>query len=408
MKSKIEILRKLARILFEMLFVMCISIFFELFFFTQEPALINRIILVVLYMLSFIIREKYRVPIYAIVFHGLMGLVLLIVPIDLAGKVINIVIAYFLCMTSITYIRLGNKPKPLDDAPWPTFSVILLMYFLAIYKKCYSFMNYTYVFVFLMLVIYYFINYLEGLVKYIDSSNDVEEKHLKRVISRNNKIVFLVVILLVVSMVIGCVLDYHKLETAVMGVLKGVLKLVVSLCVIFGLLFENIMRETSNSANAFDAEAMGQMKYYAKEAGNSLEIILYAALAGICIVILVKFTKFAVKLLLSKNKHHDDVVEKAEKIVEYNVENKKKTIFKRLSDEDKLRKKYKEYIEQFKHDIRLTNTRTSRDIAEEINNCDLGEVTEITEIYSQIRYGNRETDRKLLKKVSSLCKSKYH
>ncbi len=408
MKSKIEMLRKIGRMLFEMLFVMSVSIFFELFFFSQQPTLTNRIIIAVLYILSFFIREYSRVPIYAVVFHTLSAIPLLILPIDMASKVMNVVIVYYLCMSSITHIRLGNKLKPIDDAPWPSFSIMLFMYFLAMYKKYYLFMNYTYVFVFLMLIIYYFVNYLEGLVKYMDSSKDVEEKHLKRVISRNNHIVFLVVALLIVSMVIGCMLDYHKLEAAIMGLLKGVLRFVVSVCMIFGIFFDNLMRESSGSANAFDEKSMNQMKYYATEAGGSFEVILYAVLGIICAVILVKFTKFAVKLLLSKNKHHDDVVEKAEKIIEYNVETKKKAIFKRLSDEDKLRKKYKEYIEQFKHDIRLTNTRTSRDIAKEIKSCELGDVTEITDIYSQVRYGNLEADRKLLKKVSSLCKSKYH
>ena len=408
MKSKIEMLRKIGRMLFEMLFVMSVSIFFELFFFSQQPTLTNRIIIAVLYILSFFIREYSRVPIYAVVFHALLAIPLLILPIDMASKVMNVVIVYYLCMSSITHIRLGNKLKPIDDAPWPSFSIMLFMYFLAMYKKYYLFMNYTYVFVFLMLIIYYFVNYLEGLVKYMDSSKDVEEKHLKRVISRNNHIVFLVVVLLVVAMVVGCMLDYHKLEAAIMGLLKGVLKLVVSVCMIFGIFFDNLMRESSGSANAFDEKSMNQMKYYATEAGGSFEVILYAVLGIICAVILVKFTKFAVKLLLSKNKHQDDVVEKAEKIIEYNVETKKKAIFKRLSDEDKLRKKYKEYIEQFRYDIRLTNTRTSRDIAKEIKSCELGEVTEITDIYSRVRYGNVEADRKLLKKVSSLCKSKYH
>lgn len=391
-----------------MLFVMSVSIFFEIFFLDMEPTVLNRTIILVLYILSFFIREYSRVPIYAILFHGIVVVLIAFAPIDLPSKIMNIVILYFLCMSSVTYIKLDNKLKPVDDAPWPSISIILLMYFISLYKKYYTFMNCAYVFVFSMLIIYYFINYLEGLAKYVDSSKDVKEKHLKRVVSTNNKIVCLVVILLVVLMAIGCVLDYHQLEAIIMGAIKDVLNLIVSIFMIFCIFFENVMRKSSDSANAFDDKSMGQMKYYAKEAGNSFEIVLYVVFAVIIITILVRFTKFALKLLLSRNKHQDDVVDIAERVVEYVVETKKKTIFRRLSDEDKLRKKYKEYMEKFKYDIRLSNTRTCRDIAQEINSCDLGEVTEITDIYAKTRYGNIEVDKKLLKRFNNLCKSKYH
>lgn len=391
-----------------MLFVMSVSIFFEIFFLDMEPTVLNRTIILVLYILSFFIREYSRVPIYAILFHGIVVVLIAFAPIDLPSKIMNILILYFLCMSSVTYIKLDNKLKPVDDAPWPSISIILLMYFISLYKKYYTFMNCAYVFVFSMLIIYYFINYLEGLAKYIDSSKDVKEKHLKRVISTNNKIVCLVVILLVVLMAIGCVLDYHQLEAIIMGAIKDVLNLIVSIFMIFCIFFENVMRKSSDSANAFDDKSMGQMKYYAKEAGNSFEIVLYVVFAVIIITILVRFTKFALKLLLSRNKHQDDVVDMAERVVEYVVETKKKTIFRRLSDEDRLRKKYKEYMEKFKYDIRLSNTRTCRDIAREINSCDLGEVTEITDIYAKTRYGNIEVDKKLLKRFNNLCKSKYH
>lgn len=405
MKSRIEFFGKLSRIMFEMLFVMLLTIFFENVLLKQEPGWVNRALLVVLYMISFVVRNVAKIRVVALIAHVILGIAMFVLPIDNVSRWMFVVILWYLMSSSMKYIGLREKLKPLEDPPWPSFFIIIVLYLFGLYNKGYIFVKFTYIYSLLMMITYYFMTYFDGLRAYIKSTNEVEEKHLKRVISRNNIIVFWIVVLLVAGMVIGCILDYSKIETVLKTVGTELLRLVMSVFMIFALLFDNVVKESSNGANAFDADAINSMKGHAKTALDSSVIFLYIACGIIAIIVIKNLLKFAIKLLFSRNKYQDDIVEEADSI-SYAVEEtpKKKKIFKRLSNEEKLRKKYKVYIEGYKYDIRLSNSRTCRDIADEIKTCDLGDVSEVTDIYAKIRYGNAVADRHTLKRINALTR----
>ena len=405
MKSRIELFGKLTRMLFEMLFVMLLTIFFENVLIKHEPGVVNRVILAVIYIISFVVKNTARMRIIALGVHVALGGVMFLLPIDTVSKWMLVVIICYLMFSAMDYIGYGNKPKPLEEPPWACFFIIVIMYLFGIYTKSYIFMNYTYVFALLMLVVYYLITYLEGLKKYVDSSKEVEEIHLKKVISRNNTIVFGIIVLLVVCMVIGYLIDYSKVEAILKAIGGKILKLFGSVLMIFLLLYDNVIKETADRPDAFNTEAINSMKGHARTALDSSMVFLYIACAFIVFIILKKLLTIAVKLLFARNKSQDDIVEEAESI-SYIAEEKpaKKSIFKRLSDEEKFRNKYKKHIETYKYDIKLSNNRTCRDIADEISQCELGDVSDITEMYAQVRYGKVPVDKPMLRKINSLVR----
>lgn len=404
MKSRIELFGKLSRMIFELLFVMLLTIFFENVLIKQEPGWANRAILALLYLVSFVVRNMASMRIIVLVAHVALGALMFVLPIDTVSRWMLVVIICYLMFSAMEYIGQRNKLKPLEDPPWPSFFIIVVMYLFGIYTKSYTFVNSTYIFALLMMITYYLMTYLDGLKKYISSTKEVEETHLKKVISRNNVIVFWITVLLIVCMVVGCLLDYSKIEAALKMVGTEILRVLASVFMIFALLFDNVVKKSSNGANAFDMDAVNSMKGYAKTALDSSIIFLYIACALIALIVLKKLLKFVIKLLFARNKSQDDIVEIAEEITYVTEEVPQKKIFKRLTGEEKLRKKYKTYIEGFKYDIRLANTRTCRDIADEIKECDLGEPEEITQLYAQVRYGNATVDKSMLKRINALAR----
>ena len=73
MKSRIELFGKLSRMIFEMLFVMLITIFFENVLLKQEPGVLNRVILLLLYLASFVVRNVAGMRIVALISHVAVG-----------------------------------------------------------------------------------------------------------------------------------------------------------------------------------------------------------------------------------------------------------------------------------------------------------------------------------------------
>ena len=124
----------------------------------------------------------------------------------------------------------------------------------------------------------------------------------------------------------------------------------------------------------------------------------------IAIIIIKYLLKIVIKHLFARNRYPDDVVEMAESVSYITEEAPPKKIFKKTTAEEKLRKKYKKHIENYKYDIRLSNTRTCRDIANEIRDEQLGNVNDITEVYASVRYGNTKVDNRLLRRFSGLYK----
>ncbi len=404
MKSRIELFGKLSRMIFELLFVMLLTIFFENVLIKHEPGWVNRALLAVLYLISFIVRNVARMRIIALVAHVALGALMFALPIDNVSRWMLVVIIGYLMFSAMEYIGRRNKLKPLEDPPWPSFFIIVVMYLFGIYTKSHTFVNYTYIFALLMMVTYYLMAYLDGLKKYISSTKEVEETHLKKVISRNNVIVFWITVLLVVGMVVGCLLDYSRIEAVLKMLGTKLLKLIASVFMIFALLFDNAIKESYGRPDAFNVDAINSMKGHAKTALDSSIIFLYIACGLVALIVLKHLFKWVVKRLFARNKSQDDIVEIADSITYATEEAPKKKIFKKLTDEEKLRKKYKTYIEKYKYDIRLSNTRTCRDIAEDIQGQELGDVSELTDLYAKVRYGTVKVDRSVLKKVNGLMR----
>lgn len=97
-----------------------------------------------------------------------------------------------------------------------------------------------------------------------------------------------------------------------------------------------------------------------------------------------------------------ETIEKPRKDIQEKT-SKKKWFFKE-SNEEKIRKYYKFRILKERYDLRFKPDLTPREIQEELLLKEVADVSEITELYTAVRYGNCMPDKAMVKKASRLSK----
>lgn len=139
--------------------------------------------------------------------------------------------------------------------------------------------------------------------------------------------------------------------------------------------------------------------------GVILELLLMAVFIGGIVFLFYRLLRRLIKLLLKPRSYEGDIIETAEK---------EKTVIKQKSYErirlprpltltEKARRYYRLRIMKYKDDILLNSQRTCRDIENEIRQKAIDDVDEMTELYSEIRYGAGQMDKKMLKKMKELA-----
>ena len=113
--------------------------------------------------------------------------------------------------------------------------------------------------------------------------------------------------------------------------------------------------------------------------------------------------KFVCGLFTRYNSLSDIVEDTPVKKKEKTEFEKRKGIFNVLfSPEERARRMYRTHILRYRYDIRLKETKTCQDICHDIKSETGEDVSELTEIYSEIRYGETKVNKDVIKKISSL------
>lgn len=139
------------------------------------------------------------------------------------------------------------------------------------------------------------------------------------------------------------------------------------------------------------------------EESGSLFVIIVTILATIVIV---KFGIMFVKYLLGMKNEDDDAAEdETERVTEKEKLKREKKEPKRLfkTNSDKVRKIYRQRVYKYHKDITLDKYKTCDEIKANIYEETSDDIADLTEIYEQVRYGDKEITPELVKKAKS-CK----
>lgn len=392
--------RIILRMLYEVVFVSLILYFFAILFLNEMPGFFVIVSLLLLYVLSFGIREWSPTHMVILFLHlGLMG-VLFVLPFPGRLGLVLIGVQVYLTISALVYSHKGAVVKPITDVPWPSFLVCCLIYILSMVSHQSLLMTITYIITILLLLIYYLILYVEGLTKYMDATRDVSGLPLKRMVQTNTRIVGIIILILLFGLFMG-----HIFGT------EGITDVLLTVCgIIVQCIFQiirfllSMLSEIWGVGDLNYAEGDFVLPEQVTGWGLILEILLMVVFIGAMVFFFYRLLRKLIKLLLKPRSYEEDIVEAAEK--EKTVTKEKsygKISFPRsLTLAEKARRYYKLRIIKYKDEISLNSQSTCRDIENEIRQKGFDEVKEITEFYSEIRYGAGAVDKKTLKKMKEL------
>ncbi len=392
--------------LYDALFMTLVLIFITVVFLKVQPPLMVYLIVMIEYIYSYIVRDYAPSNLWMLILHLILCGIIAPVKIYIGIKVLLIILMLHLVGESFVYSRNGYKLKPLDDMPWPTFLIAIIIYTYGFFMHESIMTKGAYFIPVILLVLYYVMIYVEGLRTYINATKDVSGLPLKRIISTNTMIVFMIILFLILGIALGDILELDEaLKEAGKGVI-AVFKLVVMIFATVWKIIASFFSYGGGSSTTAVIMDNKPVREYAEEIGSSFEFVLKGGLILLATYLVYKIIIKIIKRLVLKRKLTTDIIEAAEVVYKDTNNNltRKKFSRLRLTPEEKIRKYYKLKILKYKHHINLSKQKTVEEIREEIKNNELDNIDEITEIYSNIRYGEIYPDKNMVKKMNRLTK----
>ncbi|MBE5944474.1 MAG: hypothetical protein E7258_06100 [Lachnospiraceae bacterium] len=405
MKRKIEFARKLLRFTYELLFVYLIVLFAEIIWIKEKPDVTLLLTVGVLYIISHLMREKVRSYLGMVFGHIILTVGVIIMGLGLSRLFLLLAIIMHLLMASLEYGYRGNKLKPLDDVPWPSFLFCVIVCIFGWGAKEMLLYKAALIIPIILLFLYYLIVYVEGVKNYVESTKDVSGLPLGNILGVNTAIVGFILFVLLVSILLGGNLDVGRLINHFVDLIVSIVKIFA-----FGISFvmRLVMKLMSSGSAYYELDEDGKwddILNTEREFSYVGAVILKVFLGALAIFILWRIVKSIMKRLLIRREFQKDMVEAAEKhISKTDEEIKKKSFFRRLSPEEKIRKYYRERVLKESREIDLKHDMTCRDIEDKILESIGEDVSEITDIYVLVRYGNVVPDKELVKRTSRLSR----
>ena len=145
MKYKIEITRRALRLLYEMLFTYLLVLFFEIIWIKEEPTKAIVIAMILQFVVSYIVREKVASYIGILLLHIILTALVFVVNFTGGQRLLLVCISIHLLSDSMVYAMRRGKLKPIDDIPWPTFLISILIYVFGwLRRKCFTIQLFLY------------------------------------------------------------------------------------------------------------------------------------------------------------------------------------------------------------------------------------------------------------------------
>ncbi len=407
MRVRVELSRKIFRLIYEMLFSILLIQFVHVVVLRYEMNQVAVLGLIAMWIISYVVRNTITNYGINIVIHIAQTVIIWLMPISIGSKFILTIVAFNLLFNAIGYIIKGCKLKPIDDFPWPTFVFSFIVY---IYGKGLdngTLVTLSYIIPVILLMLYYVMVYLDGVIEYLESTKDVSGLPLKRIIGTNTALVGIILFITVLAICIGRFIDFRAIINAVYNSIIYIIKLVaVGLKFIFKFIILVLSGNGEGAIESAQNVVLPDAGEYTGTGNITDQLVLKIFFFGVLLYISYKLILNLIKRLSASRVYQGDIVEKVETNKRNNnikIIPKRKKLFP-MSNEEKVRKAYRYRILREKYDVKLSGDKTCRDIEKELSDNDLGDVSEITNIYSSVRYGKVSPDRKMVKRINRLSK----
>lgn len=402
MKSKLLQITKLLHLLYEWLCCSLCFAFFEVVLLKQDVHYFLLPITGAMFVYSYILREKAGHYVWLFAGHVVLRLPMFLLPVSMETQWFYFLIPCYLLWASVKS-TWQNKRKQMDELPWPSFLLCLIVYLVSDYLSVIGLHIYAYVTALCLLFLYLALVYTDGMENYLDATSHVSGIPIRQILSVNTIMVGAIILCLTLGLVLGEVFDFRRV-IALIG--QAILAVVRVIAMVIGLFYYYIsfwFRSGEAEASEHQEFDDGGVPAGIRSIGQTLEPVLYVGLICLGVFIAYKLLVRFVRFLMSRRNLSTDQVELVvvkRKKEEQRTRAEEKQRF--LSRRQRARRCYKDCIERYRYDIALDQSKTGREIEKELSEQSLADVTELTRCYEDIRYGETEVDRAMLQKMRRL------
>ena len=402
MKSKLLQITKLLHLLYEWLCCSLCFAFFEVVLLKQDVHYFLLPITGAMFVYSYILREKAGHYVWLFAGHVVLRLPMFLLPLSMETQWFYFLIPCYLLGASVKS-TWQNKRKQMDELPWPSFLLCLIVYLVSDYLSVRGLHIYAYVTALCLLFLYLALVYTDGMENYLDATSHVSGIPIRQILSVNTIMVGAIILCLTLGLVLGEVFDFRRV-IALIG--QAILAVVRVIAMVIGLFYHYIsfwFRSGEAEASEHQEFDDGGVPAGIRSIGQTLEPVLYVGLICFGVFIAYKLLVRFVRFLMSRRNLSTDQVELVvvkRKKEEQRTRAEEKQRF--LSRRQRARRCYKDCIERYRYDIALDQSKTGREIEKELSEQSLADVTELTRCYEDIRYGETEVDRTMLQKMRRL------
>lgn len=403
MIHKITFVRKIINIISGCLFAWLFTAFVSIVFFREEVYAFFVPCIIWIYIVAYLVREF--APNWLVI---LLAQAAALIPLYFVGTDMRFIIVFGLIGLKLSvdgyrYIKNGRILQYAESVPGHIFLFCFVFFLYGYYVKSEELKSASY-YILAALILLYLVNlYISGLEKYLNSAKGVSGIPLKNIIKTNSVMVVSIILVLVIAILLCNMYNWQHAADAVIRGALAVIKLIgAGILFVFNLLKLLFMRG-GISQNPI-AEQLPEIDYADSgyDAFRFLRIIFVVILAGLAIRQIIKFLR---KLLIRHNKLSDMVEDVNIKELSDVRKQKTKRLFGGLfSPQERARRMYKGYILGYRYDICLNSTKTCQDIKTEISDETGDDVSKLTSLYSDIRYGPENADKNIVRAMYELTR----
>ncbi len=404
MKHKIEFARRAAKCAYETIFTYLLLLFIMVIFAKKQPDIFMLPAIGIIFICSYMIRETAANYLILCVGHMIMAVVMAAIPFYAVIKVsLIIIVLSYLLPESYAYAKRMSVLKPMDGVPWPTILISLVFYIFGAAVGSEYMMVRVHYSVVLLLAITLVMIYLEGVLKYIRCTADVSGVPIKTIINANTKIVAFIIMGIIVLMLAGNLFDYKDGFSYIENIALMILKVIFGCMILFWTILSKLLSGGARQTGIYEETREAVNTSFSENETGTIFFILFAVLLVILLLyLLYKILRVVLAKLLEARVYHNDVVECLQNIPvaeeKINIQKRKSIIH---SKEDYFRKMYKDYVKSHLYEEDINPYLTCDEIKRELYERHLIDAEEVTKLYSSVRYGGRQVDRKLIKEMKS-------
>lgn len=390
MLRKIEGSRIILRMLYESLFANLVISFLSLFFLKVQLDFKIMGIVMLIFCASYIIRVISPNNIIVFGLHCVLLAGCYYLPGRISIKILVALVVIFLIRDALLFMARGGTVTPLVGAPWPTFLISFVIYLFSLYYDEAVFLAVAYFIPVLLIVLYYMMWYVEGLSNYYLSAGNAKEDTTKTLVSQNTIVIGMFLIVLFVGISIGNIHFVQSIFEKLIPILSECLRIfILIMAFLLGKLIP-FFTFSEEMIELKEGETTEQMEELSDEPSLWIAyLMLGAAFLWILYTLLKRFIRLLLidRSMLEEEKNKTNPVT----IVVETVKSVKRK-YRRFSINDRARWYYRKRILKYKPVIVLRDCDSCRDIARIIKEEQQEDVSQLTEYYSQIRYGREDAD----------------